>query len=62
MITQIQTDGFPEETTWIMDNGTDVVDRGGPYSIRKPAYLYRHDLRLTDGMYTLTVYDVLRDG
>ena len=43
-----------------MDDGTDVIDRGGPYNLTRT--IYRTDLSLTTGTYTLTIVDSERDG
>ena len=43
-----------------MNDGTNVIYRGGPYNTSQT--IYRHDLSLMTGMYALTILDSERDG
>lgn len=58
----LQTDKYPEETTWeLIDDTQDVIASNGPFS--EPQHLYSTSLCLDPEMcYTFTVHDAFGDG
>jgi hypothetical protein len=57
---EIQTDAYPEETTWDLyhEDGTFIAS-GGPYDQET---LYQHAFCVDDGCYIFTIYDLYGDG
>jgi hypothetical protein len=57
----LTTDNYPAETTWDIVNEAGVLmASGGPYSNTQTTFT--EEFCLTDGCYTLTVYDSFGDG
>ena len=62
VIFELNTDFYPSETTWVLENEVgDVVESGGPYS--EQATLFTEEWCLSgDQCYTFTIFDSYGDG
>jgi len=61
---EIALDGFPSETSWILIDSTnqDTIESGGPYSISQAHDVIIYEYCLTDGTYSLLLFDQFGDG